>query len=351
MERRIGPNVADEALLIMSNLASRTPARAQRADGRTLAVAKATIVCGTDFSQQAIHAVETAAALARRLDEPLVLVHAVDSGSRELLPAEIRESLCIYERTQLHQELERLRAAKMEVVEAFCVGKPEKVLVETATREDARLLVISSHGRKGPARWVLGSVAERVVESSPVPTLVVRDSIPFSRWIRGRKHLRVFVGADFCEQSEAALRWVAWLRQIGPCHVVVAHLEADRSGSASFGPAHSFIEMEMLARTNATHVRAMRRSIHQILGAKRVRVRIEKGWGRSDAHLIQVAREERADLIVIGTHQRNGLARLGHLSVSRGVLHYAPMSVACVPFAALREKVSHRNPIYRNRAE
>ena len=95
----------------------------------------------------------------------------------------------------------------------------------------------------------------------------------------------------------------------------------------------------------------MRRHVGQILGAKRVRVRIEKGWGRSDAHLIQVAREEHADLIVIGTHQRHGLARLGHLSVSRGVLHYAPMNVVCVPFAAPFEETGYESHIYRDGVE
>jgi nucleotide-binding universal stress UspA family protein len=335
----------------MSKPVSRNPPHAQRASARSLAVAKATIVCGTDFSQQAIHAVETAAALARRLDEALLLVHAVDTDSHEFLPAEIRDSLCTYERAQLHEEFERLRAAEVEVSEAFRGGKAENVLLEAATSEDARLVVVSSHGRKLAARWVLGSVAERVAESSPVPTLVVRDSTAFTRWLSGKKHLRVFVGADFSAPSKAALQWVAWLQQIGPCHVVVAHLEADESASASFGPMHPSIVMEMLARTNATQVRAMRRSVRQILGVKRVRVRIEKGWARSDAHLIQVAREERADLMVIGTHQRHGLARLGHLSVSRGVLHYAPMNVACVPFAAPPEEAAPQHRIYRDGVE
>ena len=337
--------------MTMPKPTSRNLPRAQPAVRGGLTVTKATVVCGTDFSEQTMHAVEAAAALARRLDEPLVLVHAVDNESRESLPADVRDALCIYERAQLHEELERLRAAKVEVIEEFCAGKPEKLLLETAATHDARLLVVSSHRRKIPKRWVLGSVAEKVAESSLVPTLVVRDSTPFTRWVGGRKHLRVFVGADFSAPSKAALRWVAWLRQIGPCHVVVAHLEPDQPASASFDPVHASIVMEMLARTGATQARAMRRHVGQILGAKRVRVRIEKGWGRSDAHLIQVAREEHADLIVIGTHQRHGLARLGHLSVSRGVLHYAPMNVVCVPFAAPFEETGYENHIYRDGVE
>ena len=291
-------------------------------------------MCGTDFSEQAAQAVEVAATLATRLDEPLVLVHAVDKESRTTLPADLRESLCLYERAQLHDELERLRTAKVEVIEDFRAGKPEVVLVEAAIAQHARLLVVSSHGRKPPGRWVLGSVAERVAEASPVPTLVVRAAAPFTGWALGKRRLRVFVGADFSAQSEAALRWVAWLRQLGPCDVVVTYLVPTLLANGPLEMSPSPIVAEMLARTDKVQARCFRQRARAVLGASRVRVRIEKGWGRSDAHLIQVAREERADLIVVGTHQRHGLGRIGHLSLSRGVLHYAPMSVACVPMSA-----------------
>ncbi|MCK7510218.1 MAG: universal stress protein [Desulfobacterales bacterium] len=41
-------------------------------------------------------------------------------------------------------------------------------------RRSHDLLVLGTHGRRGPSRWWLGSVAERVVRDSPVPALVVR---------------------------------------------------------------------------------------------------------------------------------------------------------------------------------
>ncbi len=303
-----------------------------------LALVGARIVCGTDFSEHAAQAIEVAAAVAKRLGEPLVLVHAVDKESREPLPGDVRESLCLYERAQLREERERLRAAKVEVIEDFADGKPNEVLVDAATAHHARLLVLSSQGRRPPKRWVLGSVAESVAEAAPVPTLVVRAAAPFVQWALGKRRLRVFAGADFSAQSEAALRWVGWLRGIGPCEVVVAFLEPALLVNGPLDMVPSPIVDEMLARTGHVQARAFRQRVRAILGAKGVRVRIEKGWGRSDAHLIQVACEERADLIVVGTHQRHGLGRLGHLSVSRGVLHYAPMSVACVPTGTELEK-------------
>jgi len=317
-----------------ATMTQRTTSRARRASPRNtapLAATKTSIVCGTDFSQQAAQAVDAAAALARRLDEPLVLVHAVDKESRAALPADLRDSLCLFERAQLHEELERLRAAKVEVIEDFRVGNPDAVLVEAAIAHQARLLVVSSHGRKPPERWVLGSVAERTAEASPVPTLVVRASAPFTAWAAGKGRLRVFVGADFSAQSEAALRWVAWLRKLGQCDVVVTYIEATLRANGPYDMYPSPIVADMLARTDQEQARSFRQHVRAVLGTSRVRVRIEKGWGCSDAHLIQVARDECADLIVVGTHQRHGLGRIGHVSVSRGVLHHAPMSVVCVP--------------------
>ena len=65
----------------------------------------------------------------------------------------------------------------------------------------------------------------------------------------------------------------------------------------------------------------------------RARVLVRPGLGRLDVHLAELARAEQADLLVVGSHQRGGLSRLWHGSVSRGALVNAGMSVACVPSA------------------
>ena len=85
-----------------------------------------------------------------------------------------------------HQQLEaRARAARyLEKHAARLTPIPLEPLVtngpagaavlDAAERHD--LLVIGTHGRRGPSRWWLGSVAERVVRSAPVPVVVVRAS-------------------------------------------------------------------------------------------------------------------------------------------------------------------------------
>lgn len=53
-------------------------------------------------------------------------------------------------------------------------GPPGDVLCEIARELGSDLIVVPSHGRRGFQRWLLGSVAERVVRMAPCPVLVVR---------------------------------------------------------------------------------------------------------------------------------------------------------------------------------
>jgi nucleotide-binding universal stress UspA family protein len=53
-------------------------------------------------------------------------------------------------------------------------GHAAECITESARTRQVDLIVMATHGRTGPGRWVLGSVAEAVVTASPVPVLVQR---------------------------------------------------------------------------------------------------------------------------------------------------------------------------------
>ena len=53
-------------------------------------------------------------------------------------------------------------------------GKAADILAEYATKNDADLIIIASHGRSGVSRWVMGSVSDRVLRSACTPVLMVR---------------------------------------------------------------------------------------------------------------------------------------------------------------------------------
>jgi nucleotide-binding universal stress UspA family protein len=59
-------------------------------------------------------------------------------------------------------------------------GTPHEALLIVAQQQGADIIVLGSHGRRGFQRLLLGSVAERIVRTAPLPVLVVRlqESVP-----------------------------------------------------------------------------------------------------------------------------------------------------------------------------
>ncbi len=52
-------------------------------------------------------------------------------------------------------------------------GQPADVILDYIDKNGVDIVVMSSHGRTGVSRWYLGSVAEKLMRSSPVPVFLV----------------------------------------------------------------------------------------------------------------------------------------------------------------------------------
>lgn len=295
-----------------------------------------TIVCGTDFSAAAAGAADAAAALAKALGSGLDLVHVVD-GLWPELPERVRATLLAEVRDRLRAEAERLRARGVAVHEEILHGLADEILVSRAEQTGARLIVVSSTGRRAPARWLLGSVAERTAQASSIPVLVVRQPSAVIAWAEGRRRLRVLVAVDFSGGAETAIDWVAGLRAIGPCDVVVAYSSWPPGERRRLGTSVRPTGFENEPDIEAVLRSELERKAARLAGEGEVRVRVEGCLGQAAAHLVGMAVEEGVDLMVTGTHQRDRLGQLWHGSVSRGILHAAAMNVVCVPRARRAE--------------
>jgi nucleotide-binding universal stress UspA family protein len=76
---------------------------------------------------------------------------------------------------QLHNVKDRLRDMGLTSVEENLLrGHAAEVIVDLAKETTNCLIVMSSHGRSGIGRWVLGSVSDRVARHSGVPVLIIR---------------------------------------------------------------------------------------------------------------------------------------------------------------------------------
>ena len=290
-----------------------------------------TVLCGTDFSTPAADAATVAALLAAKLQERLTLVHVVEVAAAGLMPGGPLHTIYAPLQQQLEQEAQRLRELKIEVREQVVVGVPDEVLVQVAESEHARLIVLASLGRRAPLRWLLGSVAERTAQTAPVPVLVVRGAAALKAWLGGERPLRAMVGVDLSESARIALEWAVDLRRLGACDLTVAHVAWPLGAQARLGTPGPVRLDRLHPEVEQALVRDVTAFMGESLGEGQARILVRPGLGRLDIHLTELAGSEQADLLVVGSHQRAGLSRVWHGSVSRGALLNAEMSVACVP--------------------
>lgn len=140
------------------------------------------ILHATDFSPASRPALQLARELAKAFKAELVLFHAaevaVPIGTGEgYVPPSVLEDIWKGAREQAERNMKRLaekaQAGGVRVTTLIAEGPPAAAIVQAAKRRRAGLIVIGTHGRTGIKRFLLGSVAERVVRTAAHPVLTV----------------------------------------------------------------------------------------------------------------------------------------------------------------------------------
>ena len=90
-------------------------------------------------------------------------------------PEQFRETLRQEAENYLEDKADRLRAEGLQQVTTTAVeGAAASEIIDIARTTANNLVAMSTHGRSGIGRWVLGSVAEKVVQHSRDPVLLIR---------------------------------------------------------------------------------------------------------------------------------------------------------------------------------
>jgi nucleotide-binding universal stress UspA family protein len=139
------------------------------------------ILVGTDFSEQSRAATDWALALASALGAKVTLAHVFDlpivgfPDAALLVDAKTAARLSDEAQRSLDAELARVQGG-VPVDGLLRQGDVRELLPKLAVEAGAGLVVVGSHGRRGLARALLGSVAESLVRTSTVPVAVVRPT-------------------------------------------------------------------------------------------------------------------------------------------------------------------------------
>lgn len=199
-------------------------------------------------------------------------------------------------------------------------GRPEQAIGQAAVQSRVDLITMTTHGRGGFGRLLLGSVAESVVRSSPAPVLLVRGE---PSWIRGAIS-RILVPLDGSQLSEAILPVVE--RLAGPFDFTI-DLLAIVEPMPSAAAAEMTTRLGELIQLQEADCKAYLAKIAEGLEAKGLRVRQAVRVGHPVEVIRAYAEEEGVGLIGMTTHGRSGLGRLFLGSVAERVSRTAPVPV------------------------
>ena len=129
------------------------------------------ILAPTDFSDLSVRGVRYACQLAKHVGAEVTIFHVVildESGIDKREMEENKQRLDEFVAKNVADVSANLRIRK--VVDA---GQPYGAIVDCAENERIDLIVMSSHGRSGLSRMLIGSVTDKVLRAASCPVLVV----------------------------------------------------------------------------------------------------------------------------------------------------------------------------------
>jgi len=135
------------------------------------------ILVPTDGSAASEGAVDHAIELAKQYDATLHALYVVDTGAYSSM--EVGSDIVIEAlQEEGNQAVERVASeaddAGIRVETSVRTGIAHRAIVEYVSEEAIDLVVMGTHGRTGVGRFLLGSVAEKVVRTADAPVMTVR---------------------------------------------------------------------------------------------------------------------------------------------------------------------------------
>lgn len=273
---------------------------------------------GSDLAEQALL---PASQIAQTLSATLIFVQIpvpkpTGKGSAiavwpEQSLAEAREETAVY----LQSLAEKYNAVNCTT--QTLVGDAASAILDFATEQQVDLIVMSTHGRSGMERWLLGSVTERVLRQSPCPVFAIRSNDPIHK---------IAITLDGSRFAEEALQPGLMLAHCLSSEIVLLRV----SEVPDYVNPLEVAELERVkpelaeAALTGFHERTINylETLQNRLAEDGIVVQTAVAHGNNvHQSILTLVEEQEVDLIVMATHGHTGLSRWVYGSVTEKVLH------------------------------
>lgn len=263
----------------------------------------ARILVGVEFTDAGQCALNEASLLARMFGAQVVLLHslpAITAGERDAA-AVVSHAERMLEKLATDLEADDVRVARPFLLP---VGKAAgDALLAAISEVHPDVVVLGAGTKTAMDRVLLGATAERVVRESSQAVWLTRP---------GRDHetvTRIVVAVDTSDPAREALAAAAFLARtfVAELHTLSVLPPDDTSGDRALREALAHIDLHGI-----NHHIALRH-------------------GKPAVKIVEAVSELDADLLILGTARRTGVARLLHGNTAEKVLRQVPCSLLVVP--------------------
>ncbi len=201
------------------------------------------------------------------------------------------------------------------------------------------LIVMSTHGRSGIPRWLIGSVASKVVQQVTHPVLLIRPTAPDGTPLRSARDYkrpelrRLLVALDGSEFAERVLPYARTLATHFESEILLLTVP-EVPEAQMYGPmADAVKDIRLQAEER---IGAYLESVAETLREAGLRVRTLVTGSGPARTIVSVSETEEADLIMLATHGRGDLDRLFVGSVADRVVRHTRCPVFLLPIREQR---------------
>ena len=268
--------------------------------------------------------------LAARLGLNIILLHVYGSKESETLP--LHRAYIEYKAQVIKRQLQEwqkkvggeLETRKLQVHGKLATGYPPEEIICYAEENNVDLIIMATHGRSGIRRWVMGSVADKVMCVSSIPVWLIRadkaESVSYDKW----PQRTLLVPLDGSVLAEKILPHVEVLaKQPGTPTVDVVLLRVEELPSTS---GHYFRNIP----ENREEIEQYLAKIEARLKKSGIKVQSEVSSGDPAEQIISYGRENPFSIIVMSTHGHSGMSRWFYGSVATKVLEHAATPIFLV---------------------
>jgi nucleotide-binding universal stress UspA family protein len=202
-------------------------------------------------------------------------------------------------------------------------GKPEQLIIETAAADQGTFITMATHGRSGIDRWLLGSIAEKVLRGTTNPLLLVRATEEAkAESVASLKS--IVVPLDGSELAEGVLPTIAELAKTLKLAVVL--FRAYNLPTSVYADDEGYYEInydEMLTAMRDEAVDYLKKKTESVkkMGIANVSSVAKEGFAADE--IISLSRQSPDNLIAMSTHGRSGVKRWVLGSVTETIVRHS----------------------------